>query len=137
MVQAIAISGAAMPVAAVATTNAPAPFGHYVQGMAAGGFVFISGQLASLADGTLQPEADFEAQARQALVNLLAIAAAADAAPERVVKVTAYIVGAEHWPAFNRIFAEAFGSHRPARSVVPVPALHHGYLIEIEAIARL
>lgn len=137
MVQAIAISGAAMPVAAVATTNAPAPFGHYVQGMAAGGFVFISGQLASLADGTLQPEADFEAQARQVLVNLLAIAAAADAAPERVVKVTAYIVGAEHWPAFNRIFAEAFGSHRPARSVVPVPALHHGYLIEIEAIARL
>jgi reactive intermediate/imine deaminase len=137
MVRAIVTSGAAMAMTAVATTNAPAPFGHYVQAMATGDFVFVSGQLASLADGTLQPEADFETQARQALANLLAIAGAAGAAPEHVVKVTAYIVGADHWPAFNRIFAEAFGSHRPARSVVPVPALHHGYLIEIEAVARL
>ncbi|KRE11577.1 reactive intermediate/imine deaminase [Bosea sp. Root483D1] len=124
-------------IAAVATENAPAPFGHYVQTIVADGFVFISGQLASLADGTMRSDADFEAQARQSLDNLLAIAAAAGAAPERIVKVTAYIVGAEHWPAFDHVFAEAFGAHRPARSVVPVPALHHGYLIEIEAIARL
>jgi 2-iminobutanoate/2-iminopropanoate deaminase len=27
------------------------------------------------------------------------------------------------------------GHHRPARAVVPVPALHHGYLIDLEAIA--
>ncbi|WP_348270476.1 RidA family protein [Bosea sp. LC85] len=40
-----------------------------------------------------------------------------------------------NWPEFNRIYAEAFGDHRPARSVVPVPELHHGYLIEIEAVA--
>lgn len=123
--------------AAITTENAPAPFGHYVQAIVADDFVFISGQLASLADGTLLPDGDFEVQARQALANLLAIAAAAGAAPEHIVKVTAYIVGAEHWPTFDSVFAEAFGSHRPARSVVPVPALHHGYLIEIEAIARI
>jgi enamine deaminase RidA (YjgF/YER057c/UK114 family) len=35
----------------------------------------------------------------------------------------------------QRDHAEAFGPHHPARSVVPVPALHHGYLIELEAIA--
>ncbi|MCV9937193.1 RidA family protein [Boseaceae bacterium BT-24-1] len=124
-------------IAAIATENAAAPFGHYVQAIVADDFVFISGQLASLADGTLRPDTDFEAQARQSLGNLLAIAAAAGVAPERIVKVTAYIVGAEHWPAFDHVFAAAFGIHRPARSVVPVPALHHGYLIEIEAIARL
>jgi enamine deaminase RidA (YjgF/YER057c/UK114 family) len=28
-----------------------------------------------------------------------------------------------------------FGESRPALSVVPVPALHHGCLIEIEAVA--
>lgn len=33
------------------------------------------------------------------------------------------------------LYAEVFGNHRPARAVVPVPALHHGYLIELEAIA--
>jgi 2-iminobutanoate/2-iminopropanoate deaminase len=49
--------------------------------------------------------------------------------------VTAYLVGVEHWPAFNAIYAEVLDNHRPARAVVPVPALHHGYLIELEAIA--
>jgi len=53
-----------------------------------------------------------------------------------VLKVTAYLVGVENWPEFNRIYAEIFGASRPARSVVPVPGLHHGYLIEIEAIGR-
>jgi enamine deaminase RidA (YjgF/YER057c/UK114 family) len=41
----------------------------------------------------------------------------------------------EHWRTFNAIYAEALGEYRPARSVVPVPALHHGYLIELDAIA--
>jgi 2-iminobutanoate/2-iminopropanoate deaminase len=49
--------------------------------------------------------------------------------------MTVYIVGIENWPAFDSLYAEALGSAKPARSVVPVPELHHGYLIEIEAIA--
>ena len=35
----------------------------------------------------------------------------------------------------NAIYAAAFGDARPARSVVPIPELHHGYLVEIDAIA--
>jgi hypothetical protein len=65
----------------------------------------------------------------------IAAAAAAGSGLDQVLKVTAYIAGVEHWPAFNRIYAEVFAEARPARSVVPVPALHHGYLVEIEAIA--
>ena len=49
--------------------------------------------------------------------------------------MTAYIAGVENWPAFNRIYAEVFGEAKPARTVVPVPELHHGYLVEVEAIA--
>ena len=48
--------------------------------------------------------------------------------------MTAYIVGVENWPAFNRVYTEAFGNAKPARTVVPVAELHHGYLVEIEAI---
>jgi enamine deaminase RidA (YjgF/YER057c/UK114 family) len=48
--------------------------------------------------------------------------------------VTAYIVGVENWPLFNRVYADVFGDAWPARSVVPVSELHHGYLIEVEAI---
>jgi enamine deaminase RidA (YjgF/YER057c/UK114 family) len=40
-----------------------------------------------------------------------------------------------HGYASNRLFAEYFGDGRPARTVVPVPNLHFGYLVEIEAVA--
>ena len=40
----------------------------------------------------------------------------------------------ETWPSSNKAFAEAFGEHKPARSVVPIQALHHGYLIEIDGV---
>ena len=53
-----------------------------------------------------------------------------------LLSVTVYVVGIQHWPAFDQVYARYLGEHRPARAVVPVPELHHGYLIEIEAVAR-
>jgi reactive intermediate/imine deaminase len=120
---------------AINTDSAPKPFGHYVQAMDARGLVFVSGQLSACLDGRSLAGMPFEAQARQSLANLLAIVEGAGLRRDRIAKVTAYLVGVEHWAAFNAIYTEAFGEHRPARSVVPVPALHHGYLIELEAIA--
>jgi enamine deaminase RidA (YjgF/YER057c/UK114 family) len=106
------------------------PGGHYSHAVKAGGFVFLSGQLPKPLTN-----AGFQAQARQALSNLLVALAAAGGGPRDVVKVTAFIVGVEHWGTFNSVFAETFGEIRPARSVVPTPELHHGYLIEVEAVA--
>jgi 2-iminobutanoate/2-iminopropanoate deaminase len=99
------------------------------------GLVFVSGQLPARLDRTSLADMPFEAQARQSLANLLAIVEGVGLRRDRIAKVTAYLVGVEHWTAFNAIYAEAFGEHRPARSVVPAPALHPGYLIELEAIA--
>lgn len=119
----------------IPTASAPPPGGHYAQAVAAGDLVFVSGQLGVRPDGTPTHGAPFREQAAQALANVLAVAAAAGSGPDRVIKVTAYLVGIENWPEFNDVYAEMFGEHRPARSVVPVPALHHGYLVEIEAVA--
>ena len=119
----------------ITTSDAPQPLGHYVQGAAHGGIVYVSGQLAVRPDGTHTVGADFEAQTRQALRNVLAIVKAAGGSPESILKVTAYIVGVENWPILNRIYGQVFGAARPARSVVPVPTLHHGYLIELDAVA--
>jgi 2-iminobutanoate/2-iminopropanoate deaminase len=124
-----------MPIKAIATEAAPQPFGHYVQATEAGGVVYVSGQLAARADGASLADQPFEVQARQALANVIAIVEGAGLGRDRIAKVTVYLVGVEHWPAFNAIYAEVMGNHRPARAVVPVPALHHGYLIELEAIA--
>lgn len=117
------------------TDKAPSPAGHYAQATAFGDLIFVSGQLAASPDGTSNADAPFEVQVRRALRNMLAIIDAAGGTPETILKVNAYIAGVEHWPAFNRIFAEELGDSRPARAVIPVPELHYGYLIELDAIA--
>ncbi|MEC3950182.1 RidA family protein [Sphingobium sp. HWE2-09] len=118
----------------VATEDAPRPAGHYSQGSAWRDLVFVSGQLGQRPDGSHTFEAPFDEQAAQALDNVLAILKAADVGLEGIVRMTAYIAGVENWPAFNRIYAEKLGSSKPARTVVPVSELHHGYLVEVEAI---
>ena len=123
------------PLIRISTPEAPTPAGHYAQAVVHGDLVYVSGQLPGRPDGTRLTEAPFGDQATQALANLLAILRAAGCGPERVLKVTVYIAGVEHWPAFDGAFAAAFGSWHPARAVVPVPALHHGYLVEVDAVA--
>ena len=124
-----------MAIERIVTDAAPTPAGHYAQATAAGDLLFVAGQLPVRPDGTHMADLPFEEQARQALANLLAIVRADGSAPERVLKVSVYIVGIAHWPAFNRVYAELFGEARPARAVVPVPELHHGYLVEVDAVA--
>ncbi len=119
------------------TDSAPAPFGHYAQAIGAGGLIFVSGQLAPTADGRHLADQPFEVQARQAMQNLVGIVEAGGSSRSKIVKVTAYIVGVEHWPVFDAVYASVLGEWTPARSVVPVPELHHGYLIEIDAIAAV
>lgn len=119
----------------VTTPNAPKPAGHYSQAVGYGDLIFVSGQLPVSLKGEARPDLSFEEQARLALGNMLAIVKAAGGGPDRVLKVTAFIVGVDNWPAFNRVYAELFGDSRPARSVVPLGSLHHGCLVEVEAIA--
>jgi 2-iminobutanoate/2-iminopropanoate deaminase len=121
--------------APIATDAAPRPAGHYAQAVAYRDLVFVSGQLPVSLEGKARADLSFEDQVRLTLSNLLAIVQAAGSTPDRVLKVTAFIVGVENWPTFNAIYAQMFGDWQPARSVVPVPSLHHGCLIEIEAIA--
>ena len=122
-------------ITAVTTGDAPQPLGHYCQATVHDGIVYVSGQLAVRPNGLHTVGASFEEQVRQALGNLLSIVEAAGGSPGKILKVTAYIVGVENWPEFNRIYREILGEARPARSVVPVPNLHHGYLIELDAVA--
>lgn len=114
--------------------NVP-PAGHYSAGIRHGGLVYVSGQLGALADGTHTAHEPFEVQVRAALDNVLRVLAAAGLGPSDLVKVTAYLVGVENWPRFNAIYAKVMGEAKPARAVVPVPELHYGYLVELEAIA--
>ncbi|WP_428929593.1 RidA family protein [Marinibacterium sp. SX1] len=119
----------------IETPNASPPGGHYVQGVAWGGLITVSGQLPVGTPTGQGTNAEFEAQARAALLSFLEIVKAGGGDKASVLNVRAYIVGVEYWPIFNRVYSEIFGQYRPARAVVPVPELHLGYYIEIEGTA--
>jgi 2-iminobutanoate/2-iminopropanoate deaminase len=121
----------------VSTNAAPAARGHYSQAVVHGGLVYVAGQL-PLVPG--QPDlrlAGFEEQARQVIDNVAAILAEAGSSTELIVKATVYIADVAHWPAFNAVYAQKLGAHKPARTVVPVAGLHYGYLVEMDVVAAL
>jgi len=122
---------------AISTPAAPPARGHYSQAIVHGGMVYVAGQLPGIPDDPDRRLDSFDAQARQVLANVAAILEASGSALEQVVKATVYIADLAHWPAFNAIYGEVFGAHRPARTVVPVAALHYGYLVEMDVIAAL
>lgn len=111
------------------------PGGHYSHAVVAGGFVFVSGQLPIASDGSKLNEASFEKQAHQVLQNVKAALRAAGSSIDRLTQVRVYVSDINDWPAFNAIYAEWAQNARPARAVVPVPGLHFGFKIEVEAIA--
>ena len=117
----------------ISCAQVPTPGGHYSQAVEAGGLVFVSGMLPA---GNNQPPMPFEDQVHSVLDHCSAVLAEAGCSFNDVVQSTVYVVGVEHWPIFNRLYAERFGSHRPARAVVPVSALHHGFLVEIQMVAE-
>ena len=111
------------------------PGGHYSHAVAANGFVFISGQLPIARDGSKLNDAPFETQARQVLDNVATALTAAGSDVSRLVQVRVYVTDIASWPSFNALYAAWAGSACPARAVVPVPELHFGFKIEIEAVA--
>ena len=111
------------------------PGGHYSHAVVAGGMVYVAGQLPIAPDGRKLNDAPFEAQAAQTLANVAAALNAAGSGIAHLVQVRVYLVDIDDWPAFNSLYAAWAGATRPARAVVPVPRLHHGFRIEIEAVA--
>ena len=100
------------------------------------GFVFVSGQLPIAPDGTKLADASFEKQAQCVLDNVANALKGAGSGVDKLVQVRVYVTDIGDWPAFNALYAKWAGNAKPARCVVPVPQLHYGFLIEIEAVAE-
>ncbi|WP_233802865.1 RidA family protein [Paraburkholderia sp. HP33-1] len=111
------------------------PGGHYSHVAVANGFVFVSGQLPINAQGEKLADASFDAQAEQVLANVKAALESVGSSVAQLVQVRVYVVDVEHWASFNQIYARWAGDAKPARAVVPVPQLHYGFKIEVEAVA--
>ena len=109
--------------------------GHYVPGVISGGMLYISGQLPVHHETGAPISGDVARQTLDALHNVELVLKAAGLTREHVVMCRIYIPDVAYWPDLNQVYAEFFGSHRPARVVVPTNRLYNGCLVEVEAIA--
>ncbi len=121
----------------VETPHAPHPAGHYSQAVVHGGLVFVYGQLPHDGGRPGGAPGDGAAPPARALRNVEAILEAAGSGLDRLLSVTVYVADVALWPRVNAAYARVLGAHRPARAVVPVKELHHGYLVEVQAVAAL
>ena len=115
-------------------SNMAPPGGHYSHASIANGLVFISGQLPITPSGELLNQLSFEEQVKQTLFNVKSALEAAGSSVAQLVQVRVYITSISNWPSFNQIYKEWAGPSLPARAVVPVPELHYGFSIEVEAV---
>jgi len=124
-----------MQIKRIETPNAPKPAGHYSQGVAYNGMVFVSGQLSIDPTTGEKRLGSIEEQTEQALKNVQGILEAAGSGWSNVLKMTLYVADINLWDAVNKVYIRILGENRPARAVIPSGPLHHGFLIEIDAVA--
>ena len=118
----------------ITSAQAPAAVGPYSQAVAAGPFVFCSGQIPMNKAGELV-QGDIVVQTVQVLENLQAVLAAAGLTLGHVVKTTVFLADLADFSEMNRVYAEFFAEHPPARSTIQVAGLPKGAAVEIEAVA--
>lgn len=121
----------------VFSPSAPAAIGPYSQGVLAGNFLFVSGQL------PLDPETgDFveggvKDRTRQVIENIKAIVEEAGSNLNHVVKSTIYVTDLASYASVNEVYAEYFQTMLPARAVVAVAALPKNADIEMDVITYI
>lgn len=118
------------------TDAAPAAIGPYSQAVKAGPFLYTSGQIPLTPAGQLVT-GGAEEQTKQVFANLKAILTAADVPVTKVVKATVFVADLADFDTINRIYADFFGDHRPARTTVQVARLPRDAKVEIELVAFL
>ena len=113
-----------------------ATVGPYSHAVAAGEFVYLSGQTPLDPKTGKLVTGDVGAQTAQCFENLTNVLAAAALTLDDVVKVNVFLTDMGDFAAMNAVYATKFAAPYPARSTVGVAALPLGARVEIEMIAR-
>jgi len=117
------------------TTNAPAPIGPYNQAVLAGGFLFLSGQVAiNPANGELVQSSIAE-ETHQVMRNIKSVLLEANYGFDNVVKTTIFLSDMDLFAAVNEVYGSYFDKDFPARETVAVKGLPKGVNVEISMTA--
>ncbi len=119
----------------ISTERAPAAIGPYSQAIAAGGLVFVSGQLPLDPATGEMVEGDIAAMTRQIFRNIEAVLAAAGSSLDKIVKTTVFLADLADFQTMNGAYSEFFPAQPPARSTVQVARLPRDARVEIEVVA--
>lgn len=119
------------------TPNIPEPKGHYSQAVQFNDSIYISGQLPVNPFTGERVTGNIEEQTMQVLENIGTILKDFGSDKRKILKTTVYISDISLWHDVNEAYRKFFGSFKPSRSIVPTKELHHGVLVEIEAIAAV
>ena len=131
-----------MPLQSIQPANlwdaSPYLFSQVVRAEAPRAWVFIAGQVALAADGTLVGAGDIDAQLSQVFANLRIAVEAAGGTLKDIACLTVYLRDIAHHRNYLDALAEAFVGVRPAETLVQVSRLGlPELLVEIQAIAVL
>lgn len=119
----------------ISTSDAPKAIGPYSQAVAAGGFIFISGQIPIEPKAGNIIEGDIKSQSKQVMENAGAILKAAGVGFPSVVKTTIYLKNMADFVAVNEVYGQYFPSDPPARATVEVSRLPKDVGVEMDFVA--
>jgi 2-iminobutanoate/2-iminopropanoate deaminase len=121
--------------AIINTTNAPAPIGPYSQAVAAGGLLFVSGQIPMNPTTGEIISADIKAETTMVMENLKAILSEAGIGFDQIIKSTIFLTDMGTFAQVNEVYGSYFTANFPARETVQVSALPKNVNVEISVIA--
>jgi len=117
------------------TANAPAPIGPYNQAVAAGNFLFVSGQIPFHPGTGELITNDIILATHLVMENIGAILEEAGANFGHIVKTTIFLTDMKSFGEVNEVYGTYFTDQFPARETVQVSGLPKGVNIEISVIA--
>lgn len=124
-----------MPREIIRTDAAPAAIGPYSQAITAGGFVFLSGQIALDPRTGQMVGQDIKTQTRRVLDNITAVLEAAGTSLDKVVRCAVFLKDMNDFGPMNEEYGSYFKELPPARTTVQVAKLPRDALVEIDVIA--
>jgi len=115
--------------------KAPEPIGPYSQAVKAGGFLFLSGQIALIPGTSELRNESIRSETRQVMENLKAVLEDTGLDFSSVVKTSIFLKDMQSFAEVNEEYGNYFDRDFPARETVAVKTLPKDVNVEISMIA--
>ncbi len=121
----------------IASANAPEAVGNYSQGVRAGNFIFLSGQLGiNPHTGEVERES-VTSQTTRIMENIKAVVEEAGGTLDNVVRCRAFLSDMKHFAEFDAVYGSYFSKPCPARMTVACAGMYDNLDVEMDAVVYL